>query len=141
MIPRLSNVYYGATLLLLNNISYGINFHMEEICASISPIWMLTFILIEIRPHFLNTTSSLWFNVEVIEGRVLILSGREMRIRNSDRVHTPHVGLTFEFSLLHFKKHTYTIFLIVRLVRYTCKLIYYKQQYYNAYLLLFKMLT
>ena len=53
-------------------------------------------------------------------------------------MHTPPIGVTFNFSLLHFKKHIYTIYMIIRLV---CKRNDYKQQYYSANLLLIKTLT
>ena len=57
------------------------------------------------------------------------------------RTHSLPVGVTFDFSLLDFKKHIYTIFAIIRLVCYTCKHTNYKQQYFYANLLLIKILT
>ena len=33
----------------------------------------------------------------------------------------PPIGVTFKFSLLYFKNHIYTTFVIVRLIRYACK--------------------
>ena len=56
-------------------------------------------------------------------------------------MHTPPVGVTFNFSRSHSKKHIYTIFVIIRLVRYTRKHTDYKQQYYYANHLLIKILT
>ena len=64
-----------------------------------------------------------------------------MHIWYSGRMHTPPVGVTFNFSLLHSKKHIYTIFVIIRLVRYACKHTDYKQQYCYANSLLIKIQT
>ena len=55
-------------------------------------------------------------------------------------MHTPDIGATFNFSLLDFKKHIYTIFAIIRLVCETRKRTNYKQQYFYANLLLIKIL-
>ena len=63
---------------------------------------------------------------------MLTLSGRVMHIWYSGRMHTPPVGVTFNFSLLDFTKHIYTIVAIVRLVCYACKRTAYKHQYFYA---------
>ena len=59
----------------------------------------------------------------------------------SGRMRAPPVAVTFNFSLLDFIKHIYTVFAITRLVCYACKRTYYKQQYFYAKLLLIKILT
>ena len=64
-----------------------------------------------------------------------------MHIWHSGRMHTPPVGVNFNFSLLHSKKYVYTIFVIMRLVRYASKHTDYKQQYYYANHLFIKILT
>ena len=64
-----------------------------------------------------------------------------MHIWHGGRMLTQLVGVTFNFSLLDFKKHIYTLFMIIRLVCYACKRTDYKQQYYYANLLLIKILT
>ena len=49
-----------------------------------------------------------------------------MHIWYSGRMHTAPVGVTFNFSLLHFKNYIYTTFVIVCLVHYTYKHADYK---------------
>ena len=72
---------------------------------------------------------------------LLTLSGWAMHIWYSGRMHTPPVGITFNFFLIHFEKHIYTIFVIICLVRYACKHTDYKQQYNYGNHLLIKILT
>ena len=64
-----------------------------------------------------------------------------MHIWYSGRMHSPPVGVTFNVSLLHSKKHIYTIFVLIRLVRYARKHTDYKQQYYYSNHLFIKILT
>ena len=47
-------------------------------------------------------------------------------------MHTPPIGVTFKFSMLHLKKYIYTMFVIIRLVRYVCKRTDCKEQLYYA---------
>ena len=71
----------------------------------------------------------------------LTLSGRAMHIWYSGRMHTPLVGVTFNFSLLDFIKHIYIIFAVIRLVCYIYKRTDYKHQYFYANLLIMKIVT
>ena len=61
-----------------------------------------------------------------------------MHIWYGGRMHTPPVGVTFNVSLLDFKKYIYAIFMIIRLVCYACERTDYKQQYDYVNLLLIK---
>ena len=70
---------------------------------------------------------------------LLTLSERVFHIRYSGRMHTPSIGVTSKFSLMYFKNPIYTIFVLVRLIRYECKRTYYKQKYYCADYLLMKI--
>ena len=79
------------------------------------------------------------FAIEILE--ILTLSGRAMHIWYSGKMHTPPISLTFKFSPLHFKKHIYAMFVIIRLVCYTRKRTDSKHQYHYANILLIKTLT
>ena len=53
--------------------------------------------------------------------------------------YTLPIGVTFKLSLLYFKYNIYTIFVIIRLIRYACKRTGYKQKYYYADPLIIKI--